>query len=271
MLYEIANVVILPTTFNNQCNGAYVLSLQKNKASHLLNLKSENISKEKASAEVINIQSKNIDLKPSPYQLLSSRPTSAIETQLTKLLSQSSVKQKHSGNSASVVTHENSPSVESLGQKSFSETSILSQPRKKLSLSLRKDHFCDNAIATMEQNSPSFEADQQQSIEPNHNFTSPSILDNNVARNNSKCDICNKTYSSRCNLLKHVRNNHSELKICSGKIMCKESKCNFVCRALSQLRAHLQMKHNIPMEYEEKHFETLKGKKIPIYYFCLVI
>ncbi len=72
-----------------------------------------------------------------------------------------------------------------------------------------------------------------------------------------KCDICNKKYANKSNLLKHNRIKHSEQNLVTGKILCKEKNCNFSCRILHQLRTYLQNKQ---MKSEKKVFYTMKGE-----------
>ena len=74
-----------------------------------------------------------------------------------------------------------------------------------------------------------------------------------------QCSFCNAVYSTRSGLYKHLTKNHPEQKENKGSIRCQEHQCTFACRVLSELRTHLQEDHHIPMEFEDKTFESHEG------------
>ena len=74
-----------------------------------------------------------------------------------------------------------------------------------------------------------------------------------------QCSFCNVVYSTRSGLYKHLTKNHPDEKENKGSIQCQECQCTFSCRVLSELRTHLQVDHQIPMEFEDKTFESQQG------------
>ena len=93
-----------------------------------------------------------------------------------------------------------------------------------------------------------------------HNITNVTSKTNTSTNSNTlQCSFCNMVYSTRAGLYKHLIKNHSEEQEIKASIKCLENCCTFSGRVLSDLRTHLQMEHQIPMEYEEKIFNSHQG------------
>ena len=73
------------------------------------------------------------------------------------------------------------------------------------------------------------------------------------------CNICSKHFGHRCSLHKHTKSCHPE-QLNQGKIKCQEYGCNFTSKVLSQLRQHLQSKHAMKLDMEDKLFSNYDGK-----------
>ena len=80
------------------------------------------------------------------------------------------------------------------------------------------------------------------------------------------CKACDKKYTHRASLYKHIQKNHPDLASNNaGSIQCMETMCSFTCRYLAELRRHLVVSHSIPMETENLTFSTMEGVFITMF------
>lgn len=84
---------------------------------------------------------------------------------------------------------------------------------------------------------------------------------------NFKCVVCEKTYSNRSNLIRHVKlhqNLASEIMYCDEKanknFKCVEDKCGISFYQNNDLIRHLSEKHYFKFDEESHEFNCLSGK-----------
>lgn len=75
--------------------------------------------------------------------------------------------------------------------------------------------------------------------------------------NSFPCHICRKYFAHGNSLYRHKKSAHPQ--ILSGSICCQEKDCFFSCRSLQELRRHLKYIHDLCMEEECKHFDSIEG------------
>ncbi len=192
MLYELANGIILSFAFNSPNNGANLLALKANR-SFLMDSK---IGQEKmAGNDNINIQPDKV--KNSTSLVSNFSVTSAYQNQSLTLSTQ---KESSSEDMAATL----------VSTKKNSEKNIKPTPLK---------------LAT-----PSMPTLSSREATAN-GILSPTSAKSNISYSKCgtglKCDICNKKYANKSNLLKHNRIKHSEQNLVTGKILCREKNCNF--------------------------------------------
>ena len=81
-----------------------------------------------------------------------------------------------------------------------------------------------------------------------------------LQKSHHSCIVCNKQYSYRSGLFKHIQRDHpAHTSSQTGNIKCLERMCSFTCRYVDELRRHLVLFHAVPMEKETLTFETTEG------------
>ena len=75
------------------------------------------------------------------------------------------------------------------------------------------------------------------------------------------CHLCNKHFSKKCNLYRHLRNIHGETPLLRKDLKCTQ--CNFTCTSVSELKLHEQTSHSLHDTklciYCRKVFHSLKA------------
>lgn len=87
-----------------------------------------------------------------------------------------------------------------------------------------------------------------------------------TADHSNQCRLCNKSFSKKTNLDKHLRNVHGISSIATSRntIHCLEELCLFSCKDITTLREHLIQEHQIDMEVQNVKFQTQKGTSIHV-------
>ena len=84
-----------------------------------------------------------------------------------------------------------------------------------------------------------------------------------IVRKSLKCPQCDKEYEHRQSLDRHIKMKHSvmdvEVATSKGRILCKETGCNFGARYLINLRNHLTEVHSYEFDIFNKNFSSLQG------------
>jgi len=222
MLYELANGIILSSSYINPNNGANLLALKTNRSSLMDSKTSEN-NMRMAGNKDINIKPDNE--KTSVSFISNSCVSSANQNLLLTL-----------------------PTQQEGSSENMAEASVSTEAEKNVKSTLLKLVPPSMPTSTSSEAAAANYSSPKCTKQPNISFPK--------CETSFKCDICNKTYANRSNLLKHNRIKHSEQNLVSGKILCKEKKCNISCRILHQLRTHLQSKHQIEMKSERYCFNV---------------
>ena len=94
----------------------------------------------------------------------------------------------------------------------------------------------------------------------------PQPQQSDTVKHRLSCKVCDKKYTHRASLFKHMQKNHPDLASSNvGSIKCMETMCSFTCRYLGELRRHLMVSHSIPMETENVTFSTIEGVFITMF------
>lgn len=73
------------------------------------------------------------------------------------------------------------------------------------------------------------------------------------------CFICEKHFSKKCNLYRHIREVHGLEPEYEKKIKCPDINCNATFQNHTELRSHISSIHGIQCDIEELKFETKNG------------
>lgn len=77
---------------------------------------------------------------------------------------------------------------------------------------------------------------------------------NHIQKNGYTCDNCNQKFNSKKNIIKHLKHEHSEL-----KIKCSFENCDRSFKTLIGFSKHLKNDHYIDINTESLSFNTIEG------------
>lgn len=122
----------------------------------------------------------------------------------------------------------------------------------------RNKSFKKEVVAESDSENEEDDIEPVYDYEPDPDTDSPATAEHLEKPN--KCYMCFRTFRQKKNMYAHIRKIHSTQPKIEGGILCPL--CKMHALRQEHLRNHLETLHEIPIEKEEKLFNTIEGKSL---------